>query len=391
MISVKPKSGSKLRILVLTKTGERAGGARTYEAAIIRILREISNEIPAEILVGYPQEVPSVEGPVAVKGVAHYSNSKWSKLRSVLASFPLGRFLSKWFNISPLSRLIKLLQPDLVYFTSTNLHAMAPLNIPSIFTIWDLGHRELQRFPEFSSWSENWLRERLIKRALHQSLVTVTDSEYTGHNLERLYEVQPNQWVSLGMALVCTKSSEEIAEPLPQAYFLYPAQKWAHKNHDVLLEAILEVRKTRPDVQLFLTGSNKAGSERLNRRIGEMASAGIVKDFGYVSDDQTRDLIRNATAITMPTFLGPTNLPPLEAAVLGVRSLVSNVHHFDEQVSEYLTELPPDSPELWARAMLSALDQKPPPPWTADSPAPKKLIQILRSFLIEKLDNPGAK
>lgn len=375
---------SRLRVLVVTKTGEKAGGARTYESSILQLLNHISHKLPMKLMVAHPSEVPFSEGEVNSEADAQYSNSRWGKLRSVLASTRIGHYLARWIDISPMSPIVRRLKPDVIYFTSTNLHAMPSFSTPALFTVWDLGHRQLTHFPEFAKASENWLRERLYVRALSHSFATFTDSEFTGRTLERSYSVSPEKWVSLGMALVCEENIDEPPLARGEPYFLYPAQKWPHKNHSLLLDAIVQVRKVRPEVQLILTGSSKRGSETLDKKIQELSEAGAVKDFGFVSNDRARELIRNAAAITMPTYLGPTNLPPLEAAVHGVRSIVSNVHHFDEQITDYLIALSPDSPELWAHAMLSVLDLDRLPPWKIESPAQERIGKVLKAIWHEK-------
>lgn len=381
---------SPLRVLVVTKTGEKAGGARTYESAILQLLNRIGALLPMDLMIAHPSEVPSSEGKVNSEADAQYSNSRWSKLRSVLASTRIGRYLARWIDISPLSPMVRRFNPDVIYFTSTNLHAMATFSAPVLFTVWDLGHRQLSQFPEFASASENWLRERLLSHALSHSLVTFTDSQFTGRSLERTYSILREKWVSLGMAFVCHESIDEPPPTRKEPYFLYPAQKWAHKNHSLLLEAIVQVRKVRPEVQLVLTGSSKPGSETLDKKIHELSKAGAVRDLGFVSNERARELIRNAAAVTMPTYLGPTNLPPLEAAVHGVRSIVSNVHHFDEQIGDYLIELPPDSPELWAQEMLSVLDLERLPPWKIESPAQERIGILLKAIWDKKSRQDGS-
>ena len=67
--------------------------------------------------------------------------------------------------------------------------------------------------------------------------------------------------------------------------------------------------------------------------------------------------MRDAHCVVFPSQLGPSNLPPLEAALLGTKSLVSNVH-FDPLLSHPLINVvPTQSAEDWAIAMIQSLKE----------------------------------
>lgn len=57
----------------------------------------------------------------------------------------------------------------------------------------------------------------------------------------------------------------------------------------------------------------------------------------------------------MPTLLGPTNYPPLEAAALGTVTLNSDVHQFDLGPWAYFQKIPVENPSAWAEAMAMAI------------------------------------
>jgi len=124
-----------LRVTVVTKSGSLAGGANTYEAAVIRLLSGLDAEGRIELSVLVPGEVPGAEGDVDHLGSHRYPNSKVSKARSVLASTLLGRLLSTMVPVSPLQRSLKKMRPDLVYFASPNIHAMGIHGHRYVFTV----------------------------------------------------------------------------------------------------------------------------------------------------------------------------------------------------------------------------------------------------------------
>ena len=376
----KNDSGRPLRVTVVTKSGSLAGGANTYEAAVIRVLTELEKDGTIELSVLVPAEVPGAEGDVEHQSSHRYPNSVLSKIRSLIASTFVGRVLSAVFPLSPLQLSLKTLRPDLVYFPSPNIHAMGLHKYRYVFTVWDLGHRELRQFPEFANPVEYFLRERLYRKAVLRASRIVTDSRWTGERLEEIYGLAKDKWLSLGMAFTVSvpKSIKPIDVDGP--FFLYPAQRWPHKNHRTLLEAFARVVEVRPDAKLVLIGSSKGGGVDIDSWISELGISDNVLDLGFVDPDTTYGLIAGAQAVVMPTYLGPTNLPPLEAAFLGVRSIVSDVHYFDEPISDYLCPLPANEPSRWTDAMFATLSATSPVRWRGELDVTEKLEAVLSLF-----------
>ena len=373
----KNDSGRPLRVTVVTKSGSLAGGANTYEAAVIRVLTELEKDGSIELNVLVPAEVPGTEGDVEQQSSHLYPNSVLSKIRSLIGSTPVGRFIATVFPLSPLQKSLKSLTPDLVYFPSPNIHAMGLYKYPYVFTVWDLGHRELRQFPEFANPVEYFLRERLFRKAFARASRIVTDSNWTGERLEEIYGLARDNWLSLGMAFTVSVPANIKPVDVDGPYFLYPAQRWPHKNHRTLLEAFAQVVRVRPDVKLVLIGSSKGTSVDIESWVSELGIVDSVLDLGFVDSETTYGLMAGAKAVVMPTFLGATNLPPLEAAFLGVRSIVSDVHHFDETISDYLRVVPPGESNRWADTMIGELSTICPMRWQIEVDVVKQFHAIL--------------
>lgn len=67
--------------------------------------------------------------------------------------------------------------------------------------------------------------------------------------------------------------------------------------------------------------------------------------LGFVNDGNMIYLYRHATAMIMPSYFGPTNIPPLEAMALGCPVAISNKYAMPEQVGQAGLLFNPDSPE----------------------------------------------
>jgi glycosyltransferase involved in cell wall biosynthesis len=104
-------------------------------------------------------------------------------------------------------------------------------------------------------------------------------------------------------------------------------------------------------LRLVLTGSDKGFGVQISKWIKELELESDVIDLGFVAERDLALLISKAKALAMPSRLGPTNLPPLEAILLGVPAVVSDAHKFDAYPDEMVSFCNPDNAEQWAEAI----------------------------------------
>jgi glycosyltransferase involved in cell wall biosynthesis len=123
---------------------------------------------------------------------------------------------------------------------------------------------------------------------------------------------------------------------LPSApYFFCPAQLWPHKNHVTLLRALALMpvpgdQSRRP--HLVFTGTDKGNQAYLESVVAELGLGERVHFAGFVSRAELKGLYQQATALAFPSLLGPNNLPPQEAAVLGCPMILSDLPGHREQM-----------------------------------------------------------
>jgi glycosyltransferase involved in cell wall biosynthesis len=271
-----------------------------------------------------------------------------------------GRELLKILGINNLKfeRRLKREKVDLVYFASPNASAMGLTEIPFITTVWDLGHRDIPQYPEISSHGRWELREEFYRATIPKSLYVITDSKTTGEKLQSIYGLAPNKWLALG--LLPRKPDAHALQDFPidtssSKYVYYPANKWAHKNHRVVFEAMRLLKARGEKVTLVLTGTDKGFGEALTGMIKDFDIRDVVVDLGFRSNEEVAWLMTNSASVVMPSLLGPTNLPPLEAGLLGVPAIVSDAHFFDGDETAIITVVKALDPESWADAIEVAL------------------------------------
>lgn len=323
-----------LRIALVLKSGSVAGGASRFEEAIVQQFEAISTQLGFSYLVLGPDRVPKLEGKPTGNSL-RYRNSKFWKFLSLFSATLIGALLSRVLRLSPIEIALRKERVDLIVFASPNVHAVSIRRTPFIATVWDFGHREMPFLPEYADPFEYLSRETYLRFAVMRAFKVWTESEFSGHFLETYYGVSAKRWKSLGMALAVSSEGEStsvLRARNASQYFLYPAQFWPHKNHVTILEAHKKLIESFPAIQLVLVGSEKGHFGSFKTFCESRGFSRNVQHLGFVPDQLLAQLMRDARAVLMPSLIGPTNIPPLEAVASGTPTIVSDAHHFDEDL-----------------------------------------------------------
>jgi len=225
------------------------------------------------------------------------------------------------------------------------------MNVPVLSTIHDLMHRYESHFAEVSENGIYEQREIQYSQICRWSDGILVDSETGRRHVHECY-LYPLEKIYVLPYIPASYIHQHSASPdfnniyaLPDKYLFYPAHSWPHKNHAGLFQAVAELQEELPDIHLLLTGSQKEGFERTMDLARELDIEDRVQFLGYVPDEDIPEMYRRARALVMPTFFGPTNIPPLEAFVLGCPVAISNIYGIPEQVGDAALLFDPYSPE----------------------------------------------
>lgn len=119
---------------------------------------------------------------------------------------------------------------------------------------------------------------------------------------------------------------EELLQGGRESFALYPAHYWSHKNHIVLFEAIAQLlSENKEPRQLKLTGQDRGNLKYLIEKTNELGISSYVEFLGFIPKSELHVLYHQAAIVVMPSLLGPTNLPPLEALLHGCPIAVNRV------------------------------------------------------------------
>lgn len=250
---------------------------------------------------------------------------------------PYVRRLKKYFFFhNKFENLLEKFKINLVLFLGPSQFAMYLENTDFVITVPDVSHREDIEFPEWTKLktSEYYRRDEILKNTIPKALAVITNAEYLKKKISFFYKANENrihiinQQPSLPVLNFSFNNieNERVKKlySLPKNYLFYPAMFLTHKNHSYLIDALELIRKNI-DMSLVLCGSDNGYLKKIKNYTKIKNLEKYVHFLNFVPDHDLPYLYKNSFALTMPTFSGPTNIPPWEAFKLETPVFYSNL------------------------------------------------------------------
>lgn len=227
------------------------------------------------------------------------------------------------------------------------------MDVPAIVSVFDLMHRYLKGFQEIAEPAIYQSRERSYTNIAKYAKLILVDSEVGKQQMIECYDTMGALGNSIKVLpfiapdYVYSSIGKDKYPKLVEfdQYIFYPAQFWQHKNHRNLLKAMALLKKKGSLINAVFCGSGKNAYEEVQQLIAEYNLEEQIVILGYVSNEEMVALYQHARALVMPTFGGPTNIPQLEAFVLGCPVATSGIFGIPEQVGDAALLFQPDDVE----------------------------------------------
>jgi glycosyltransferase involved in cell wall biosynthesis len=241
-----------------------------------------------------------------------------------------------------------------VYFCPFNSVWPRPAQLPSVVTLTDIQEVYYQHF---------FRKEDLYDRAWHYPSSTraadrvVTISQFSKNSIARHHRLRSSKII---VAHLCADpsyfDSAAIAippnDPLPfDRYLFYPANRWAHKNHDTLLKALKLLKGSGENANVVFTGFDIRGGYPVQEKAIEYGVAECVHMAGYVTVPQMAYLYQSAEMLVFPSLFEGFGMPPVEAMAAGCPAAVSTSSCLPEVCGDAAEYFDPNDAEEIARAI----------------------------------------
>lgn len=360
-----------MKIGVYLSVNKTRGGVYQYSLNLLEILKNISGH--EYFILNFSSDLPRQDFQMPNWHISDFSYNTTFLFDSGVFSLLIG-YLEK-INFRPLEMLIfkiknwlldkkieKIIRKEnielIIFPASFNRRILK--KFPSLAAIHDIQHRLNPQFPEVSqkgAWEKRERNYQLIAKHAYKILV---DSQIGKEDVANAYEVDHKKITILQFlppaylkADFPEKEKNEFIKRhnLPEKFIFYPAQFWPHKNHKNLIEALKILKDQKIIIPLVLTGSKTEWGEfeKIMQLIKNYDMENQIFYLGYVENKEISLLYKLATALVMPTFLGPTNIPVLEAWQMGCPVLYSNIRGCREQAGSAALLFSPESPADMAR------------------------------------------
>jgi glycosyltransferase involved in cell wall biosynthesis len=310
-----------------------AGGIYQYALSLIEGLHALNERIEISCFVedeNWRSQIPK-EISVIYSKPNKYKKALGRMIRKV--SFKSRNKYAALFDQSV--RLINKSDCDLIIYPSQD-SLTYQTHIPALTAVHDLMHRYE---PHFSEYQGNVFKERERHYSLicKKSAGILVDSLLGKKHVEESYGMESNSIHLLPFVPpLYLKNSQEVdiksKYNLPDNFVFYPAQFWEHKNHSALVKTIKTLKEKQVDVHMVFIGSQKNNYEKVVNEIAEANLQNDISILGYIPQNEMYSFYKQAKAMVFASLAGPTNIPPIEAMLLGCPALVSDAYAMPEQV-----------------------------------------------------------
>ena len=273
----------------------------------------------------------------------------WMKFTEI-SNFFFYRLIKFFFKKNHFEKFLEKNEVDLIYFVAQSEYANYTKSINYIFTLFDLCHRDCPEFPEVRNNRIFESRENGFQKNLPRAIAVLTESNLGKENAifryrldaNRVYvfPLSPSSTIQYKDFLTEDKKKNEFIDikkkyDLKYDYIFYPAHFWAHKNHIYILKA-LNILRNESSISLgaIFSGKDQGNLSYIKDITKKLNLESQVRFIGFVENEEIVNLYSQSLALVMPTYFGPTNMPPLEAFKLSTPLLYSDLPGLRDQVND---------------------------------------------------------
>ncbi len=337
----------KVAVLFEEKIANGGGFIQSINAALLT--KEIRNkEVEFVYLSTYKENLEILKN-YGLTPCFYLKNNFFKTAKTLILRFFRGTRIYQIFEklnfFSDFEIFLKRKNVDLVYFLSLSKKGLDLSHINFIVTIWDISHLDEPEFPEIRWQSIDNIRDSIIEPVLKRSTTIIVDSMTSKKNISKRFhlnsrkiEILPHEastFVQKYSNQIKKDFKKKVLEKysISNPYVYYPAQFWAHKNHAFILYAIKELKeKYNTNIEAVFTGSDKGNLRYILNLAKKLNISERIKYLGFIESSEIPVLYKNSIALVMPTYFGPTNIPPIEAITLSVPIIYSDIPGAKEQL-----------------------------------------------------------
>lgn len=340
----------------------KAGGIFTYSIGVLKLLIS-SDKIDTIFLIYSPETENLVRDilnnpkiiPVKVNPskftvkfrlvISYFLHDNYLLLNNYLKTKNKLKLLLRLAAIlNPYSGRLKKLKAD-IFHVPLQYSPVYAVNIPVITTQHDF--QELY-FPEFFTPGERIHRAINQKKAIDYSDSIIVSFKHVKDDLKKFYRIEEEK------IFICPPPFSEswfVSEKetnlnelkykyqLFDDFILYPAATWQHKNHLMLIKALLKIRnESKKEIKLICTGHMTDFYKTIEVEISKVGLQNNIRFLGIIPEADLAGLYKLARLVVIPTLYEAGSGPLFEAMRYNCPVIVSDVTSLPDSIgnSEFI-------------------------------------------------------
>ena len=226
----------------------------------------------------------------------------------------------------------------------------------------DLQHKF---FPQFFDKKRLWLRELRLKITLRNARDLVVSSNDTVEHFKKFYSLPSTLRIHVlqFVSVLDIYESRDILSvratyKIPQEYFIVSNSFLKHKNHQVVLNALKELKKKNGNVHVVFTGKMEVypGPEHIDELkaiVKENNLEAYVSFLGVIPREDQLCIMKHAKAILQPSKFEGWNTTIEDAKSMQLPVIASNIQVHKEQLGDIGTYFDPTNPSELADVLTN--------------------------------------
>ena len=268
-------------------------------------------------------------------------------------------FLSRLGPLSPDPQTLVSRHGGSVLFCPFTAPFFAQTGIPTVSVIYDLQYAD---YPQYFEEQDKAQRHQNFIDACRRANRLVCISDFVRRRVLEESRLPQERVTTIHIQL-----AHRLPAPTPEVsastlgyfqltsgrYFLYPANFWKHKNHEMLFVAmgLFNARRPKSDIKLVCTGTPGERRDFLQSAAQHMGLSDKIILPGHLHESHFSALMHGCLALIYPSLYEGFGMPVIEAQAIGIPVLCSNAASLPEVAGDGALIFDPRLPESMVEAM----------------------------------------
>lgn len=200
--------------------------------------------------------------------------------------------------------------------------------------------------PDYYASEEDILKFKIRKqRDIFRSDIIFTDSEYSKNEIMSNFTTNSEPIVIYNAPILNSTGAEPIFDINNVAdYFICVGAYDRRKNAHKLIRSFIDIHQNNKiKSKLYLTGGKSYYSQEFKEDIDCANNLGIIKELGYVTDEELVALIRNSKGLIYLSKYEGFGMPPVEAMNIGAPVITTPFTSISEVCGSSVIYVDPDN------------------------------------------------